>query len=64
VIGGNGAQNGLLVWDVYDKPGQPVLDPQTELPSQRPATVVAYNPRHNLIASAEREVCLWLPDPE
>jgi len=64
VISGNGAQNGLLVWDVFDKPGQPVLDPVTELPSQRPATVVAYNPRHNLIASAEREVCLWLPDPE
>jgi COMPASS component SWD2 len=64
VIGGNGTQNGLLVWDVQDKEGQAVLEPATELPSQRPATVVGYNPRHNMITTAEKEVLFWVPDPE
>jgi COMPASS component SWD2 len=49
---------------VQDKEGQAVLEPATELPSQRPASVVGYNPRHNMIASAEKEVLFWVPDPE
>ena len=65
VIGGNGGQTGLLVWDTREKQGgDKVLEPSCDLPSQKPAAVVAHNPRHNLIASADREVVLWLPDPD
>ncbi|KAK4505588.1 hypothetical protein PRZ48_003551 [Zasmidium cellare] len=63
VIGGNGTQNGLLVWDCEATPTpDKVLEPMTDLPSQRPAKVVAYNPRHNLIASADKDMMMWLPD--
>jgi COMPASS component SWD2 len=64
VIGGNGGQAGLLVWDLGAKESRvgTVLIPVSELPAQRAASVVAYNPRHNLLASADKEVVLWLPD--
>ena len=65
VIGGNGGQTGLLVWDAREKEkGDKVLEPTAELPSQRCAAVVSYNPRHNLVASADREVVMWVPDPD
>jgi len=63
VVGGNGSQTGLLVWDAQEKERRDgVLEPMAELPSQKSAAVVAYNPRHNLIATADKEVMMWLPD--
>ncbi|KAF2723697.1 WD repeat-containing protein-like protein [Polychaeton citri CBS 116435] len=62
VVSGNGGQSGLLVWEMEKK--DVVLEPTVELPSSKPSAVVAYNPRYNLIASAEKECCLWVPDPE
>jgi COMPASS component SWD2 len=66
VIGGNGGQSGLLVWDLrqdkVDVGG--VLEPKWDLPSQRSVAVVAHCPRLNLVASAEREVVLWVPDQD
>lgn len=65
VIGGNGRSANLLVWDCAEEPKPDrVLEPCTELPSQKPAKVVAYNPRHNLIATADKEMMMWLPDPD
>ncbi|KAK3708312.1 hypothetical protein LTR37_011577 [Vermiconidia calcicola] len=65
VIGGNGGQAGLLVWDIREKArADKVLEPMCELPGSRPAAVVAHNPRHNLLASADKEVVLWMPDPD
>lgn len=65
VVGGNGGQTGLLVWDAREKErSDKVLEPIADLPSTKSAAVVAYNPRHNLVASAEREVMMWLPDPD
>jgi COMPASS component SWD2 len=65
VISGNGSTNGLLVWDLQEKSDKAgVLEPTTDLPSSKPASVVAYNPRYNLIATGDKEVMLWLPDPE
>ncbi|EME48039.1 hypothetical protein DOTSEDRAFT_167575 [Dothistroma septosporum NZE10] len=66
VVGGNGTTTGLSVWDCEaesDKTTQ-VLDPTVELSSTKPAKVVAYNPRHNLLASADKEVMMWLPDQD
>lgn len=63
VIGGNGAQTGLLVWDAQERErSNRILEPMAELPSTKAAAVVAYNPRHNLVASADREVMMWAPD--
>ena len=65
VIGGHSAP-GLLVWDTTEKPvgKDKVLVPTAELPSLKSAAVVAYNPRFNLVASAEREAVLWVPDAD
>lgn len=64
VIGGNGRSNGLSVWDATAVSNRPdkVLEPMADLPSQRPSKVVAYNQRYNLLASADKDVMLWLPD--
>ncbi|KAF1826901.1 histone H3 methyltransferase complex and RNA cleavage factor II complex, subunit SWD2 [Dissoconium aciculare CBS 342.82] len=70
VVGGNGTQTGLLVWDAMGqattKGGEEgsITAPMTDLPGPRHAKVVAYNPRHNLLASADRDVVMWLPDPD
>ncbi|KAG8632131.1 hypothetical protein KVT40_001271 [Elsinoe batatas] len=59
------AQHGLLVWDsMGEKDRNNVMKPMTDLPGPKTATVVAYNQRHNLIASAGSDVTLWLPDPD
>ncbi|KAK3669260.1 hypothetical protein LTR78_010867 [Recurvomyces mirabilis] len=63
VIGGSGSQSGLVVWDSQDSSGvDKVLKPSADLPSAKSAAVVAYNPRFNLLASADKDVLLWLPD--
>lgn len=65
VIGGNGGKSGLLVWDAQEEPRpDKVLEPTYELPSSKTAAVVAYNPRHNFIASADKDLTMWVPDPE
>lgn len=66
VIGGTGGlQTGLVVWDAQEKSDtNNILEPMTELSSTKPASVVAYNPRFNLVASADREVMMWVPDAD
>lgn len=59
------AQAGLLVWDsLGEKRSSGTMLPMTDLPGPKTATVVGYNPRHNLIASASSDVALWVPDPD
>ena len=65
VVGGNGRTPGLQVWHCADASKEDKqLDPMAELPSQKLAKVVAYNPRHNLLATADKEMMMWLPDPD
>jgi COMPASS component SWD2 len=65
VIGGNGGQAGLLVWDLRHGSGHDkVLEPKWDLPSQRSVAVVAHCPRLNIVASADREMLLWSPDAD
>ncbi len=68
VIGGNGGQTGLLVWDLRQEIGkgkaQMVLEPSCDLPSSKSAAVVSHNPRHNMIVTADREIVMWLPDQD
>ncbi|KAF2859951.1 histone H3 methyltransferase complex and RNA cleavage factor II complex, subunit SWD2 [Piedraia hortae CBS 480.64] len=66
VIGGNGKKPGLLVWDT-NAPAQDAVGgllPTSELPCTTTAKVAVYNPRYNLLASADRDVMLWQPDAD
>ncbi|TKA29249.1 hypothetical protein B0A50_03759 [Salinomyces thailandicus] len=63
VVSGSGSQTGLLVWDCAEREkSDKVLEPTTELPSAKAGGVVMYNPRFNMLASAEKEVVLWATD--
>ncbi|KAL2181982.1 WD40-repeat-containing domain protein [Thermothelomyces heterothallicus CBS 202.75] len=60
----SGAKSDLLVWDTLVTPGSDkVLEPVHVLEEKREMGVVAYNPRYNMIATADQELMFWLPDP-
>lgn len=68
VIGGSG-DGALYVWDPQEgeTEGQErILRPSAELTSKGTGTaaVVAYNPRHNLLVTADDAVVFWVPDME
>ncbi|KAI2631000.1 WD domain-containing protein [Hypoxylon sp. NC1633] len=67
VIGGS--KKGVLVWDALsnasDKTSGPsgkVLEPMYVLEDEKPAAVVAVNPRFNQLTTADQDVVFWLPD--
>jgi COMPASS component SWD2 len=69
--GGGRGENGkgsVLVWDTMqaeDGLENGLLRPATELEfKEGGASVLAINPRFNMFASGDKEVMLWLPDPE
>lgn len=60
----SGSRRDLLVWDTLTTPGHnKVLEPAYTLEEKRETSVVAYNPRYNMIATADQELTFWLPDP-
>ncbi|KAK3692462.1 WD40-repeat-containing domain protein [Podospora appendiculata] len=63
----SGSKKDLLVWDTLSPMEETninkVLDPKFVLEEKREAAVVAYNPRYNMIATADQELMFWLPDP-
>jgi COMPASS component SWD2 len=64
LIGGS-SEEGLLVWDI-SKPPTPnnILEPIEKLPGHGRSAIVGYNPRTNLLASADKDLLLWQPDPD
>ena len=65
LIGGNGGDGGMLVWDVEaESSSEKVLADCAMLPAMGKHEVVGYNPRTNMVCSADRDVVMWLPDPE
>ncbi|KAJ5328375.1 hypothetical protein N7541_001486 [Penicillium brevicompactum] len=63
VVGGNGEQPGLLMWDINQaNAADPALQPAYRLPYQKATAMVEWNPRYNMIASAEKEIVFWAPD--
>ena len=67
VVGGAGAaDDGLVVWDISKPvPGDnKTLQPMADLPCPGKAAVVGYNPRTNLMLSADRDLHFWQPDQE
>jgi COMPASS component SWD2 len=69
LIGGSGTDDGLVAWDISQDPvGDQMLQPLTDMPvpqqAQGRVEIVGYNPKHNMLTTADREILLWLPDPE
>lgn len=64
VIGGSG-EDGLLIWDI-SKPSASnhILEPIEKLPGQGKSAIVGYNPRTNLLATADKDLLLWQPDSD
>jgi COMPASS component SWD2 len=64
LIGGC-SEDGLLVWDI-SLPSNPnnILEPIEKLPGNGKAAIVGYNPRTNLMASADKDLYLWQPDSD
>ncbi|AEO69599.1 70a6cf6e-e52a-49f2-90da-5ffe8a06bd69 [Thermothielavioides terrestris] len=60
----SGAKTDLLVWDTLAaaQGGDKVLAPTHVLEEKRETAVVAYNPRYNMIATADQELVFWLPE--
>ncbi|KAI0887361.1 WD domain-containing protein [Annulohypoxylon maeteangense] len=61
VIGGT--KKGAVVWDTLGQTSENILEPVHVLEDERPAAVIAMNPRFNLFASADQDLVFWLPDP-
>ncbi|RPA85781.1 WD40 repeat-like protein [Ascobolus immersus RN42] len=63
VVGGDGQKN-LVVWDTFVKPekGLSLWPVHGEEYAKDAAGVVVFNPRHALIATANKEVAFWLPN--
>ncbi|KAL0930778.1 WD repeat protein [Colletotrichum truncatum] len=60
----SGTKKDVLVWDVLTAPNETkTLNPSWILEDKREAAVLAFNPRYNFFATADREVVFWLPDP-
>ncbi len=60
----SGAKSDLIVWDTLMTPGSDkVLEPAHVLEEKRETAVVAFNPRYNMIATADQDLMFWLPDP-
>jgi COMPASS component SWD2 len=69
VIGGSGNDDGLLVWDIKQgKNSGDVLRHMAKLPFNQGTPdrveIAGYNPRFNLICTADRNFLMWAPDSE
>jgi COMPASS component SWD2 len=53
----------VLVWDTLTPALNKRLQPIHELDMKAEAAVLAFNPRFNFFATADREVVFWVPDP-
>lgn len=69
LIGSAATERDAVVWDTQGSVvrGQPgdgdkVLRPVAGLPSGRRTAVCEWNPRYNMLATADKEVVFWLPD--
>ncbi|KAK9449662.1 WD40-repeat-containing domain protein [Limtongia smithiae] len=55
--------NKVYVWDVQSPVRDGVQRPIAAFESKTPATSLAFNPRRLVLATADKEVTLWLPQP-
>ncbi|KAI9743856.1 MAG: member of Set1p complex, histone methyl transferase [Claussenomyces sp. TS43310] len=62
VISGQRREN-VLVWDTLQSTATKKMMPVHELEFKGEAAVIAFNPRYNMFASADKELVFWIPDP-
>ncbi|KAL8969122.1 MAG: hypothetical protein Q9197_004509 [Variospora fuerteventurae] len=67
VIGGSGADRDVVVWDTQGRVSREgekkIIRPMCNLPCDRgKGAVVLWNHRYNMMATADTEVVMWLPD--
>lgn len=66
LIGSSGGEHNAVVWDtqglIAEDDERKVLTPMAVLPQTGKAAVCEWNPRYNMVATADREVAFWLPD--
>lgn len=63
VVGGNGDQPDMLIWDISQATEtDPTVQPTVKLPYSKSTTMVEWNPRYNMIASADQEIVFWVPE--
>ena len=64
-VGASGGDKDAVVWELHgnniDEETR-AMRPMASLPCKTRVGVVEWNPRYNLLASADREVVMWLPD--
>ncbi|KAF2666974.1 WD repeat-containing protein 82 [Microthyrium microscopicum] len=69
VLGGSGSDDGVSVWDIRgaDDPERE-LKPVAQLPfpdaKKDRVEIAVYNPRFNMLCTADRAVSMWVPDKE
>ncbi|KAJ4290371.1 hypothetical protein N0V90_010587 [Kalmusia sp. IMI 367209] len=63
LIGGTG-EDGLLVWDISKSPASDNYLHPEQLAGPGKAAVVGYNPKFNMLATADKDLILWQPDPD
>jgi COMPASS component SWD2 len=60
----SGSRKDVLVWDTLATPSsQKILEPTYVLEEKREASILAFSPRYNMLATADQELMFWLPDP-
>ena len=63
LIGSSGGEHDAVIWDTQGEVSEDkVLKPMAVLPQESRMGVVEWNPRYNMMVSADREVVFWLPD--
>ena len=65
-IGASGGDKDAVVWELHGNSNideeTKVMRPMAGLPCKTRVGVIEWNPRYNMLASADREVVFWLPD--
>jgi len=60
----SGAKQNVLVWDTLaPTTDSKEMEPAHVLEDKREASVLAFNPRYNMFATADQDLMFWLPDP-
>ena len=53
----------MLVWDLrQEREPNNMLPPMCRLPHRGRTAIIEYNPRYNMIASADKYPAFWLPE--
>ena len=61
MVSGSRKEN-VLVWDTLASAQSKDLKPSHELEYKGDSAIMAFNPRYNLFATADKVVVLWVPD--